>query len=157
MGQCQLRIVFIVLIAVTTAACRAGAASGVPSPTPTAVTSAVSSPTPTPPTPSQAATATLRLQASSNADGPGISVAEALAYVGVEPLLVNGILLKTADGTIWLCGVLQQSSPPQCAEPRLLVENGTLEDQTFINGAGLQFSGGVRWVDHVQLFGVVHR
>jgi hypothetical protein len=167
MGQRQLRIVFIVLIAGATAACRAGAAIGVPSPTPAAVTSAVptptlavtsavSSPSPTPPTPSRAATATLTLQASTNADGPGISVAEALAYVGVEPLLVNGMLLKTADGTIWLCGVLEQSSPPQCAEPRLLVENGTLEDPAFINGAGLHVSGGVRWVDHVQLFGFVH-
>jgi len=71
--------------------------------------------------------------------------------------LVNGILLREADGTVWLCEVLLTSSPPQCAEPRLLVENWLPEDQTFVNGGGLHEAGGVRWVDQVQLFGVVRR
>jgi hypothetical protein len=150
MGQRRLRIVFITLIAAATAACGAGAPSAVSS----AMPSAVPSPTPTVPTPSGEASATLTL-ASGNADGPGISVSDAIGNSGVEPLLVNGILLKKADGTVWLCEVLLTSSPPQCAEPRLLVEHWAPEDQTFVNGAGLHEADGVRWVEHVQLFGVV--
>ena len=100
-------------------------------------------------------TATLTLEAFVSADGPGLSVSDAIAYVGVEPLLVNGVLLKQADGTVWLCAVVLNSSPPRCAEPRLLVKNSAVEDPTFVSGEGLQVVSGVRWVDHVQLFGVV--
>jgi hypothetical protein len=150
MAQRQLRFVFITLIAAATAACAASAAGTVPIPTPTAVRSA------SPPSGVSSA-ATLTLGDFGDADGPGISVSDAIAYVGGEPLLVNGILLRTADGTVWLCEVLQNSSPPQCSEPGLHVVHWPPEDQTFVNGDGLHVAGDVRWVDHVQLFGVVHR
>jgi hypothetical protein len=158
MGQRQRWIVFIALIAAVTAACGAGAPSAVTSPAPSPAPSAATSPataTPTTSTPGGDTTATLTLEALVNADGPGLSVSDAIAYVGVEPLLVNGVLLKQADGTVWLCAVVLNSSVPRCAEPRLLVKNSALEDQTFVSGEGLHMVGGVRWVDHVQLFGVV--
>jgi len=99
--------------------------------------------------------ATLTLINGVEADGPGTSVSDALAHVGVEPQLVNGIVLREADGAVWMCEVLLESSPPQCAEPRLRVGNWLPEDQTFANGEGLHEANGVRWVEKVQLFGVV--
>ena len=89
----------------------------------------------------------------------GLSVKDAIATSGVEPLLVNGILLKAADGTIWLCPALATSAPPRCAEPRLLVKNWleAPDDQTFVSGEGLHEAAGVRWIERMQLFGVVHR
>jgi hypothetical protein len=151
MGPSHLRIVVITLIAAATAACGAGPAG----PTPNAVTGAVPSPARTSPAPSGQATATLKLGAFGNVDGPGQSVTEALANAGVGPLLVNGILLKEADDTVWLCEVLLRSSPPQCAEPKLLVENWLTEDQTLVNGEGIHVADGVRWVERAQLVGVV--
>lgn len=145
MSQC-FRILVITLVTAATAACGAGAPSEAPS--------AVSSPTRTP-SPTGEATATLTLGPFGNADGPGLSVSEAMANAGVQPLLVNGILLKNADGTVWLCEVLQKSSPPQCAELRLLVKNVDPGDQTLVNGQGLHVADGIRWVEHVQLFGLV--
>ena len=68
---------------------------------------------------------------------------------------MNGILLREVDGAVWLCEVLLTSSPPQCAEPRLLVESQAQEDQTFVNDEGLHEADGVRWLENVQLFGVV--
>jgi hypothetical protein len=91
------------------------------------------------------------------ADGPGESISDALANAGIGPQLVNGILLRAVDGTVWLCEALLTSSPPQCAEPRLLVENRAQEDQAFVNEEGLHEADGIRWVEHVQLFGTVHR
>ncbi len=99
--------------------------------------------------------ATLTLINGVEADGPGTRVSDALANVGVEPQLVNGIVLKEADGAVWLCEVLLKSSPPQCAEPRLRVGNQLPEDQTFVNSEGLHEANGVRWVEQMQLFGVV--
>jgi len=146
--------VFIGLIAAVTVACGAGGPNAVKSPPLSAATSPAPA-TPTTSTPSGETTATLTLEALVNADGPGLSVSDAIAYVGVEPLLVNGVLLKQVDGTIWLCAVVLKSSSPRCTEPRLLVKNSAVEDHTFVSGEGLHVLGGVRWVDHVQLFGVV--
>jgi hypothetical protein len=124
---------------------------------------AVVVPSPTPsvsPLPSNAATpgngaaATLTL-AAGNADGPGNSVSDAIANAGLGKQLVNGILLKEIDGTIWLCEALLGSSPEQCAEPRLLVENSDPAVQTFDAADGAHIVDGVRWLDRVQLFGVV--
>ena len=148
MSQSHLRIVFITLIAAATAAC----GGGPPGPTP----SALPSQTPLAPSPDGQAMATLTLINGVEADGPGTSVSDSLTYVGVEPQLVNGILLMEADGAVWLCEVLLESSPPQCGEPRLRVENRLPEDQAFVNGEGLHEADGVRWVEQVRLFGVVH-
>jgi hypothetical protein len=106
------------------------------------------------PTPA-ASPATLTIEQGVDADGPGGSVSEALAYTGSYPQLVNGILLRDADGRVWLCEALVKSSIPQCDEPRLLVLNMAPEDQAFVNDQGLHVAGAVRWVEHVQLFGFV--
>jgi hypothetical protein len=123
--------------------------------TPSASSNALPSATGTTSTPGAEAAATITLGAFGNADGPGGSVTEALANAGVGPQLVNGILLRGVDGTVWLCEALPTSSPPVCAEPRLLVVNWAQEDQTFVNGEGLHEMDGVRWVEHAQLYGVV--
>jgi hypothetical protein len=90
------------------------------------------------------------------ADGPGESVRNAIANAGVEPRLVNGILLRQVDGKVWLCEALRDVPPPDCAAPRLLVQNWLSGDQTFA-GQGVHEANGVRWVEKVQLFGVVGR
>ena len=96
------------------------------------------------------------------ADGPGETVSEAMANAGVEPRLVNGALLKEVDGTTWLCEAFPVSPPPQCVEPRLRVENSQpkpegspVEDNTFDAGPGVHEANGVRWVERVQLYGIV--
>lgn len=138
MGQPQVRFLVITLIAAATAACGASAPSVAP-------------------TPNGDAVATITLGNFGQADGPGISVGDAIAKSGAEPLLVNGILLKEADGMIWLCTALMTSATPRCAEPRLLVENRQQppDDVTFVSSEGLHESAGVRWLEHMQLFGVV--
>jgi hypothetical protein len=110
-------------------------------------------PAPTPAT----SPATLTIQQGVQADGPGGSISEALAYTGNHPQLVNGTLLKDANGRIWLCEAVVNSSPPQCGEPRLLVTNWVPapDDGTFVSSDGLHVADGVRWVEHVQLFGFV--
>jgi len=168
MAQRPLRIVFIALFAALTASCGVGAAGLTPNPTPSAAPSATltSAPSPTPSTPSATPTtpptggkanATLTLENFGQADGPGLSVKNAIARSALGLLLVNGILLKAADGKIWLCTALRTSDPPRCAKPRLLVENWLRgpEDQTFVSGGGLHKAAGVRWIEGVQLFGVV--
>ena len=99
--------------------------------------------------------ATLTLVNGVEADGPGTSVSDGLKDMGVEPQLVNGILLRDADGAEWLCEVLLDSSPPRCMEPRLRVENRLPEDQTFADGEGLHEADGVRWVQQAQVFGTI--
>ncbi len=138
-----------VLVASMTAGCIVTPPGSMPTPQVNRAT------VPPAPTASGSAAATLTLGAFGNADGPGLSVSDALASSGPAPLLVNGVLLKTGDGTVWLCEVLQQSSPPQCAEPRLLVRNMAPGDQTFVGGQGLHVADGVRWLERVQLFGMV--
>jgi hypothetical protein len=163
MGERRLRVALIVLLAAAIAACGAGSPSAVPpvvaGAAPTAVPgptrSSVPAATQTAPVPSGHAPATIKVEPG-EADGPGGSVSDAIANAGIGPQLVNGILLRAVDGTVWLCEVLLISSPPQCAEPRLLVvENRAPEDQTFVNGERLHEADGVRWVENVQVFGTV--
>lgn len=106
------------------------------------------------PTPA-ASPATLTIEQGVEADGPGGSISDALAYRGSYSQLVNGTLLRDADGRVWLCEALSKSSPPQCAEPRLLVLNMAPEDAFFAQDQGVHVVDGVRWVDRVQLFGFV--
>ncbi len=134
------------LLAVAIAACGTGSPSVVPS----LVSSAALTQTPGP---SGGATATITVEAGVEADGPGASVSEALANADVGSQLVNGIMLKEVGGSVWLCEALS-SSPPKCAEPRLLVKNLAQGDQTFV-GEGVREVDGVRWVENAQLFGIV--
>jgi hypothetical protein len=140
MGQRQVRFLLITLIAAATAACGAGAPSVAPSAPVVA------------PTPSGDAVATITLDNNVQADGPGGSVSFSIANAGVGLALVNGIVLKEADGTVWLCEVVLESSPPHCAEPKLLVENWLPKD---LAGEGVHEADGVRWQEHMQLAGDV--
>jgi hypothetical protein len=172
MGPRLLRVALAVAVVIPVAACGVdrgpsspqnaspvGTLDALPTPvaasTPSGSASAVSSPTRTTSDPGAGSAATITLGAFGNADGPGGSISEALANAGVGPQLVNGILLRGVDGTVWLCEALATSSPPDCAQPRLLVVNWLQEDQTFVNGEGLHEIDGVRWVEHAQLYGVV--
>jgi hypothetical protein len=148
MGQRQVRFLLITLIAAASAACGAGAPSVAPS-APVAAPSVAPS---VAPTPSGDAVATITLDNNVQADGPGGSVSFSIANAGVGPALVNGIVLKEADGTVWLCEVVLESSPPHCAEPKLLVENWLPKD---LAGEGVHEADGVRWQEHMQLFGDV--
>ena len=119
------------------------------------IPNAASGPTPSSPTVGGESTGTLTLGNFGEADGPGESVRDAIANAGVEPRLVNGILLGQVDGKVWLCEALRDVSPPDCAAPRLLVRNWLSGDQTFATGQGVHEANGVRWLEKVQLFGVV--
>jgi hypothetical protein len=60
--------------------------------------------------------------------GIGMSVQEALLVELDAPTLVSGYLIEDG-GTLKLCESLAESEPPQCGEPSLTVEGGTLDDQ----------------------------
>ncbi|MCA1588407.1 MAG: hypothetical protein LC744_07090 [Chloroflexi bacterium] len=93
--------------------------------------------------------AVLVIEEGAVADGPGISVTEALAFVGGQPVLVNGSLFIDADGDVLLCEAIAESFPPQCGGARLAVEG--LDP----GGQQLDEANGVRWAESVQLFGRV--
>ena len=169
-AQRQRLIVLLTAIAALTAACGAGTTGVTPNPSPSAAsTAAVGSPPPSQapisgPSPASSAPttgqadSTITLGDFGQADGPGLSVEDAIAKRGTGPMLVNGILLKAADGTIWLCTALATSAPPRCAEPRLLVKSSLPpppDDETFVSAEGLHEAAGVRWIERMQLFGVV--
>jgi hypothetical protein len=155
-------IVILLLAACSSATAESPSASPDASPT-----QAPGSPTPAP---DLEADGTLTLGDFGVADGPGESVENALANAGADPRLVNGILLKDADGSVWLCESLAASSPPECEAPRLLVTNYP-PDHEVIRGEDyfsvfardapaemareLHEEDGVRWVENQQLFGVV--
>ncbi len=92
-------------------------------------------------------------------DGPGLSITEALATAGEEPLLVNGFLLQDAEGTIWLCESLSDGSPRACADAQLQVENWPDDAATFdpanADDTGLQTEGDVSWIEGYQAYGIV--
>jgi hypothetical protein len=161
MGQGELCVVRTVLLAAAVAACGGGSPSTVPSSVANAAPSASLDPTPptvpgatATPVPDGRATATITVEQGVEADGPGASVRDAIANAAIGPQLVNGILLREVDGTVWLCEVLLTSSPAQCAEPRLRVENRP-EDEAFVQGGGLHEADGIRWVERVQICGTV--
>lgn len=81
--------------------------------------------------------------------GPGISVAEALAFRGQGPLLVNGWLWRQGEGEVRLCTALSDSTPPSCQAPVLLVRGLDLARME-----GLQREGDVLWsARQVQVLG----
>ena len=92
---------------------------------------------------------------------PASSVAEALEAASSQPILVNGVLLRDAEGGIWFCERLDDADgPPACGHPTLWVTNfppdGTIFEPENARGAGSQTDGGVTWIPNQQLFGVVH-
>jgi hypothetical protein len=92
--------------------------------------------------------------------GSGQSVADALAAAPSQPVLVDGVLLRDADGGIWVCDELGEGEPPACGRPRLWVTNFPSDELIFAEenarATGAQTEGGVTWIPDQQLFGVVH-
>ena len=92
--------------------------------------------------------------------GSGLGIAEALDTASSQPVLVNGILLRDADGTIWFCTTLGDGEPPVCGHPTLAVENFPADESVFdpenARATGSQTEGGVTWIPNQQLYGVVH-
>ena len=108
-----------------------------------------------------AAAGTITIVAGGVVDGPGLSIQEALDTAGAEPVLVNGILLLDAEGTIWLCEELSDASPRACAGEYLRVENypegadAPEFDPENADVTGSQEEDGVVWLEDQQLYGTV--
>jgi hypothetical protein len=80
----------------------------------------------------------------------GLSVAEATAYEGSEPVAVHGYVIRTSETTL-LCEVLAESFPPQCGGASLVLVNADATDDL-----PLVEEGDVQWSpDRVILVGTV--
>ena len=95
------------------------------------------------------ADAILIIQDGAIASGPGISVTEALAFSGGEPVLVNGAMFIDEEVGVLLCEAIAESFPPQCGGARLEVQGLDPDGQL------LEEANGVRWAEAVQLLGRV--
>ncbi len=83
--------------------------------------------------------------------GPGISVTEALRSTLAGPLLVNGFIVTTPDGVVYLAEALAESFPPQPGADKLIVKG--LDLDVF---AGLTSAQGITWSEqNVQVLGIV--
>ena len=92
--------------------------------------------------------------------GDGISVGDALDVARGFPVLVDGIVLRDADGAIWYCDRIVDGSPPRCSDPQLLVLNFPTEldlfDPAMAETVGATTRDGITWLEGHQLFGIVH-
>ena len=92
--------------------------------------------------------------------GDGISVGEAIDVASSHPVLVDGIVLRDTEGTIWYCDRLVDDSPPRCSDPQLLVLNfptdPDLFDPAVAETVGATTRDGITWFEGHQLFGIVH-
>jgi hypothetical protein len=80
--------------------------------------------------------------------GTGLTITEALAYEGTEPIAIGGFVFTTADGTL-LCELLAESLPPLCGGATVTVLNPeTLSNFVLIEERGTQWSS-----DPVVVFG----
>jgi len=90
--------------------------------------------------------------------GPGSSVAEALTMGMTEPMLVNGVLFKGSDGTIYLADSVTDPATPTFGDPILEVAHYTETegewDMANAELLGLQEANGVVYRE-VQLYGIV--
>ncbi len=90
--------------------------------------------------------------------GPGSSVAEALTMGMTEPMLVNGVLFKGSDGTIYLADSVTDPATPTFGDPILEVMHYTETegewDMANAELLGLQEANGVVYRE-VQLYGIV--
>jgi hypothetical protein len=72
--------------------------------------------------------------------GPGLTITEAVAYDGAEPVAVGGFVVTTPEGTR-LCEALAESFPPQCGGPSVNVVNPeTLTNFVLIEEGETQWS-----------------
>ena len=79
--------------------------------------------------------------------GPGLSVQEALSSRLVGPLLVNGFVV-IAGGETRLCRSLDQSQPPRCGDPSLVLEGFEPDPGALTQAAGVAWTS-----DQVQVLG----
>lgn len=91
--------------------------------------------------------------------GPGGSIADALDSGLTEPMLVNGVIYKDTDGTIYLAASVTDAAAPTFGGPVLEVVNypDSPADWDMENAEllGLQEANGVIFNDNAQLYGVV--
>jgi hypothetical protein len=72
--------------------------------------------------------------------GSGLTITEALAYDGTEPIAIGGFVVTTAEGT-FLCELLAESFPPQCGGQSVAVLNpDTLTSFVLVEEGGTQWS-----------------
>jgi hypothetical protein len=72
--------------------------------------------------------------------GTGLTITEALAYEGTEPIAIGGFVFTTADGTL-LCELLAESLPPLCGGESVTVLNPeTLTNFVLVEERGTQWS-----------------
>ena len=80
----------------------------------------------------------------------GLSVSEAIAYEGSQPIAVHGYVVRTPESA-QLCEALAESYPPQCGGANLILVNPAATD-----GLPLLEDGAVQWLpDIVVLIGTV--
>ena len=71
-----------------------------------------------------------------------VTVPDAIAYRGSEPVAVGGFVVVTSNGA-HLCESLAESFPPQCGGARLvLVDGDALGDIVLIEEGDVQWSPG---------------
>jgi hypothetical protein len=88
--------------------------------------------------------------AGARAPDGALSIEEALAYEGSEPVLVTGHVLAEGGG-VRLCSGFAESHPPQCAGPSLVVEGLAVAKLPHARSAA-----GTTWTDEpVELLGRV--
>jgi hypothetical protein len=159
----------VAVLAIILTACGTAAANPEPSdepassPTPIATPAPTVAPEPTVvPEPTEAPTTTdgtVTIVGGGSVSGPGGSIADALAAALDQPYLVNGVLLKDLDGTIYLCDSLTDTTPVACDGLVLEVleypTNGAEWDLENAELTGLKESGGVLYFEFTQLFGIV--
>ncbi len=88
--------------------------------------------------------------------GPGISVEEAIAYEGTEPVLVNGFVYVYADGGVVIADAMAESFPPQPAGAQLDAPGLDLMQIPLTEGPADGEIEIVQWTDQqVQLLGSI--
>ncbi len=84
------------------------------------------------------------------APGGGLTVAEARAYDGDDPVAVTGSLVVEGD-TARLCTAMLESYPPQCGQPSLVLDGFDLDS------VDVHTEGNVAWADEpVSVVGTVN-
>lgn len=159
-------LLVLAILAIALAAC--GTTTGAPtSDAPTPIPSEpAKTPTPTPdatPTPeptdgTDTGGGTITVVDGVAAGGPGISVADAIASGVTDPVLVRGILIMDAEGTILMCDAFAGGGAPSCGDPVLEVVNYpsmTDWDMEHAEVTGLQEAAGMLFFTDALIYGVV--
>jgi hypothetical protein len=70
----------------------------------------------------------------------GVSVSEAIAYEGSQPVAVHGYVVRTSESA-QLCEALAESYPPQCGGANLILVNpGATDDLALLEDGDVQWS-----------------